>query len=105
MKRGDRITEMYAFVCLDPAEDVEGIPAIEGPFLDGKEVMMPLVAADKERLMSIMELAKRLVAQSGKSMRLVRFHQAETLEYFTPPSSETPTQSPPPSPASGAPAA
>lgn len=84
MEKGSRITEMYAFVCLDEKENVEGIPAIEGPFADGKNVLMPLVAADKERMMAILDLAQKMVNKSGKSMRLVRFHQSETLDILTP---------------------
>lgn len=84
MATGIRITEIYAFIAIDPRDDNEGIPAISGPWQDGQEVMMPLVGADRERIISLLSLAQDLCTRSGKPMRLVRFSQMEILETLKP---------------------
>jgi hypothetical protein len=80
MNRGDRITEMYAFICLDEKDDAEGIPAIEGPFVDGKNTFMPLVAADRERVDALMPMVREMAKETKRNIRLVKFSTMETIE-------------------------
>lgn len=75
-----RIEGLYAIICYDAKEDSEGLPAIEGPFADGHNVLMPLIAADEERMKSILPLARNLAAQSKKPMKLVYFTGMQVLE-------------------------
>jgi hypothetical protein len=89
-----RIEGLYAFICYDAKEDSEGLPAIEGPFADGQNVLMPLVAADRERMEAILPLARNLVARTKKPMKLVLFSNMEVLEEIKPdePKEATSTQ-------------
>jgi hypothetical protein len=85
MNSGKRITQIFCFIALDTADDCEGIPAIEGPHpLSGGGIMMPLVGADQARLEALIPLARQMVKQTGKKMRLVRFSQMEELGEITP---------------------
>jgi hypothetical protein len=78
MNRGNRITEVFCFICLDPDDNNEGIPAIEG-VLNGRQILMPLVGADFARLQSLIPAAKDLVKQTGKPMRLAKFKLVEEM--------------------------
>lgn len=77
-----RIEAMYAFISTDD-EGNEGLCGIQT--LDG--MMMPLIAADPERVESLRSVAKRLAAQrgvTGKEIKLVKFATREELETITP---------------------
>jgi hypothetical protein len=74
---GFRVSAMYAFLALD-ADDDEGVPAI----LVGT-TMMPLVAADADRLKSLRPVARNL-ARSGTPIRLARFTRREDIELLEP---------------------
>jgi hypothetical protein len=84
MRRGDRVTEMFAFLTVDPDDDCEGIPTatLTDP-MTGDPIMMPLIAADKDRVDSLRGLARIVkLKKAGIKMRLVRFTMIETLETF-----------------------
>jgi hypothetical protein len=68
-----RIDEVFVFIASD--EDGEGVPA----FMAGS-VAMPLVCADKERVDSLRDIAKRLAKESGNKITLCRFSVREELE-------------------------
>lgn len=80
-RRGDRIKEVYAFVVLDDKDDSEGIPAFSAPHPNDpkSEMFMPMVGADYDRMMSLLPMARTMVAQTGKKMRLVKFTHIEEL--------------------------
>ena len=75
-----RITEMYAYVVVDPADDTEGVPAFAGP--DG--MMMPLVGADTVRAEALRPVAQRMATQMGVTVELVRFTVRESIETLQP---------------------
>lgn len=81
MRRGDRVTEMYAFLTIDPTSDCEGIPSfsMRDP-INGQVMMMPLVAADKDRVDSMRSMAIHLAKVGNAKLRLVKFSKIETLE-------------------------
>jgi hypothetical protein len=62
------IDEVYLFVSSD--EDGEGVCA--GPLL-GPGSMVPLIAADKARLDSLIPVARQLAKASGTKIKLVKF--------------------------------
>lgn len=81
MRRGDRVTEMYAFLTIDPRDDCEGVPSFSLPDpINGGSMMMPLIAADKDRVTSLRTMALRIAKQGNCKLRLVRFSKVETLE-------------------------
>lgn len=76
---GFRITALHAFLAHD-GDDDEGV--IAAPAEGG--VMMPLVAADEDRLRSMRPVAERIARAMGQQVRLVRFTQREDLETIDP---------------------
>jgi hypothetical protein len=74
-----RIDEIWAFVSCD--ETGEGICA--APLL-GPGSVVPLIAADKARLKSIMSVAQQLATASGKTVKLVKFTVREEVEEIAP---------------------
>ncbi len=85
MRRGDRITEMIAYICMDEADDCEGIPALSGPHPTDPDAQMfiPMVGADRERMMSLLPAARSMVKATGKKIRIVRFTHMEELGEVT----------------------
>lgn len=72
-----RIEQMYAFVCLDPEDNTEGIPA----FIDPATGMpMPMVAADMKRVEQMRPIAEGLVKQTGVRITLCRFEVRTEIE-------------------------
>jgi hypothetical protein len=67
-KPGFRIKHVWAFIALDPDDDSEGMPAV----LNG-DMWMPLVAADEDRLQSLLPKVRAMVRDTGMRIRLVRF--------------------------------
>jgi hypothetical protein len=86
MRRGDRITEVYAYICLDQADDCEGIPAFAGPHPNDPNatMFMPMVGADRERMLALLPMARQMVKVTGKKMRVVRFTHIEEIEEVAP---------------------
>jgi hypothetical protein len=74
-----RIDEMYAFVAED--EDSEGITAFVHPH---SGMAFPLVAADKERVDSLREIAQNIASMSGKPVKLIKWSVREELETLEP---------------------
>ena len=73
-----RIDELWAFVSVDEDGD-EGICAFSPP---GSQLMMTMVAADKNRVESLKPIAKDLAKKAKMTIRLVRFFDKEILEEF-----------------------
>lgn len=74
-----KIQALWAWVGIDPVDENEGILAI--PFED---TMMPLIAADDERLAQLRPLAINLVRGTGMLIRLVKFSNREEIEEVNP---------------------
>lgn len=73
------IEEMFAFVAQDEdGEGGEGIMACE-MILQGERVMMPLVGADKKRIVSLVPFAENIKTQTGKDYKIIRFHSKEDV--------------------------
>lgn len=72
------INELYAFIGTD-GQGQEGIVSAEG-IIDGRRTMLPLVGADRERMLSYRPLAVSATQQTGQPIRLVRFSTREELE-------------------------
>lgn len=71
------IERMFAYIASD--ETGEGIVAMTA---DG--ISMPLVGADAARMLSLRPIAERLVKQTGKPIKLVRFDQRTEIETIKP---------------------
>ena len=69
-----RITEMWAWVCTE-ADGDEGIPAFNTP-----SGPMPMIGADEARIRSLEPKARAVASELGLPVRLMRFHNAETVE-------------------------
>lgn len=72
---------IYAFLSTDEQGN-EGVCAVQT-----SQGMMPLIAADPERVKSLMKWARYLAAeqgQTGKAIKLVKFSQREELETIRP---------------------
>ena len=65
--KAGRIDELYAFIAMH-ADGQEGICA----FRHG-EVMLPMVAADWQRVESLLPMAERIAQESGLTITLARF--------------------------------
>lgn len=66
-RRGDRITELWAWVAIDPADDCEAVvghPDAPGGLLFG---------ADEDRVRCLQPLAEDASARLGLEVKLVRF--------------------------------
>lgn len=84
-KRNAKITEMWAFVCTDPADGCEAIPAVSVPDpRTGQPAAFPLVGADRARMMSMRQIALGIANKHGRPLRLVRFSKMETIEEIKP---------------------
>jgi hypothetical protein len=78
-RRGDRVTELFAWVALDPSDDNEGILATMtalGP--------MPMIGADRRRVEQYRERAQQMAAYSPNGIELRRFTLAEVLDKIEP---------------------
>lgn len=71
--RGFRITSLWAWTVVDPADDQEGIAA----FLGADGTWVPLIASDRVRLNDLQPLADRTAQALGRPVRLRRFVPAE----------------------------
>jgi hypothetical protein len=63
-----RIDEVYLFVSVD--EGGEGVCAAP---LFGDGSVVPLIAADKTRVESLLPVARKIAKASGKKVRLIKF--------------------------------
>jgi hypothetical protein len=71
-----KIDEMYVFVAEN--EEGEGIMGSE-MVLEGQLVMMPLVGADRARIISLIPFAENIKKVTGKDYRILRFHTKEDV--------------------------
>lgn len=71
---GNKITELYCWIALDPADDNEGVPATN-IIINGADYMVPLMGADKARIASLRKHAEQVKAEMGPDIafRLRRF--------------------------------
>lgn len=79
MARDLRITEMFAFVMVDPADNSEGIC---GMATDSGWV--PMVGADTARVESLMPLAQKIADATGRPIEVLRFSNRDTITTITP---------------------
>lgn len=75
MIRGARISEIFAYTCIDPEDDVEGIVSAMSPM-----GMVPLVGADIERMLSYKPAAEEAARATGQEIKLVRFTSRQEIE-------------------------
>lgn len=75
MRSPKKITEMYAYVVTQP-DGGEGIPAFAGP----EGVLMPMVAADKERFDCLRPIAQNIANMTGQELRLLKFSVIEQID-------------------------
>lgn len=66
---GFRITELWAVTSIDPADDQEGLVAIEGP----QGQVVSLIASDTERLESLLKPAAEGLRRQGVATELRHF--------------------------------
>lgn len=76
-----KITEIYAFVSID--EGGEGVIGQTIP-MGGREVFMPFVCADKDRMESLRPLALNIAKMGNKRVKLIKLTQREELEVYEP---------------------
>ena len=72
-----KIDELYAFIAIDN----------EGEGLTGMQVgnmMMPMVAANKERVDSLRQTAQHISNSTGREIKLIKFSLREELEVIKP---------------------
>lgn len=76
MSNGFRIKSISAFISVDPNDGDEGIIGTRAP--DGS--MMPMIAADEDRLNSLRPIAEQMAAHLPHEVKLVRFTNREDVE-------------------------
>lgn len=67
------IDEIYAFIATDKGD--EGIISVEL-----ENTHFPLIAADKERLESLIPVARNIAKSSGRKVKLVKFGVREFVK-------------------------
>jgi hypothetical protein len=73
-----KITEVYLFVSTEP-DGGEGVPAFSS-----NGIMFPLIAADGERLESLMRKAQEISDASGTTMRIMKCGSMQQIGTITP---------------------
>lgn len=76
---GFRITQLWAWTQVDPADNQEGIVGT----LMGRN-WMPLIASDRVRLDDLRPIARDMARTTGRAVRLRRFVAAEDVEVVDP---------------------
>jgi len=74
-RRGDRVTELWAYLAVDPSDDCEGIIGTRIG-----DIWMPLVGADRARMHSLASVAAGVAAIEKCQVRLVRFTERTVME-------------------------
>lgn len=72
-----KIDAIWAFLSVDEDSDCEGLPALQV----GDKVL-PMVAADPDRLEGLRGLAEQMSRRSGMRMTLVKFTKREEVEVY-----------------------
>jgi hypothetical protein len=75
---GFRVTECFAFLQIDPADNQEGTPTL----LIDAGLMAPMLSFDRRHMESLRPIAQDYARQTGRRIRLVRFTQLEEIEAF-----------------------
>lgn len=76
---GFRITDLHAFIAVDPKDDSEGIVGRLDPLTGVAE---PLIGADRERIEAQRPYAEQVARATGQPIKFVRFSQREDREEF-----------------------
>jgi len=76
---GFRITQLWACIAVDPVDSAEGLPATQMD-MQGLRVLLPLIAADEARLISMRDKAIQLGRKTRQRIVLARFSVREDLE-------------------------
>lgn len=74
-----KVDELWAWVSVDPEDQNEGIIAFESPMGP-----MPMVGADRERMMSMKKFAEQTAQKSGIEVKLLRFTKRNEIEILKP---------------------
>lgn len=77
---GFRITELHAFIAIDPKDDSEGIVSRIDQMTGLHE---PLIGADKARIESHRPYVEEVVRATGQRVVLARFSVRDDMEEFT----------------------
>lgn len=72
------ITEIWAFIAVDDDGD-EGLTSFQQ-----NNKLIPMIAADEDRVAIYMPIAKAMAKKSGKKVRLVKFTMREDVEVIEP---------------------
>lgn len=80
-----KIEKLYCFI--SDNQDGEGITAFYA-----KDTWMPMVAADKQRVDTLMDLAQEMSDTSGKTITLCEFSVRTELKVITPQAKTTPQE-------------
>jgi hypothetical protein len=70
-----KVNEIWAYLSVDPTDGNEGV--IAAPI---GSLTMPLIGADKERMISLKPIAEELAKRSGIEIKLVKFSRREVVE-------------------------
>lgn len=81
------ITELWAWVAHE-GEDMEGIIAVEMDGPGRRTMMVPLIGADRERIVSLEAEAQTQCNRAGITVTLRRFTTMTTLQTLTPESQD-----------------
>jgi hypothetical protein len=73
-----RIDEVWLFVSMDETEGVCAAPVM------GAGSLIPLIAADEERMKALIPWAKKLAELSGKQVKLIKLSQRSELMTIQP---------------------
>lgn len=75
-----KVEEVWAYV-YEEADGNEGIPAF---LLEGPQIWMPMIGADRTRVESLRPYAQKIANSTGKQLTLVRFGFRQEMEVIAP---------------------
>lgn len=78
MAEPKKVTELYAFICIDDDGD-EAVPGVQ---MQG--VWHPMMGADLDNAESFMDFAQQIANDTGKPIRILRFTQFEQIGEIRP---------------------
>lgn len=79
LAHGQRVTELWAWCVIDPADDDESVPAMNTSY-----GWMPMIGADERRVRSLRSFAEATARQVGRPVRLYRFTERTLIETIEP---------------------
>lgn len=79
IKKDFRITDIHAFVAVAPDTNSEGLVAMTHGLM-----MLPLIAADTDRLESLRLAAKKIATATKQEIKVIRFTVREEIETIKP---------------------